>query len=49
MTFIILEIIFLPLTILMAAQFGKRQRIRRAEKMEAYRRSPESHILKLHD
>jgi hypothetical protein len=48
MVLAILAIVFFPFLVF-AVQFGKRQRIRQAQKMEAYRLSPESHILHLND
>ncbi len=49
MFFVILAIVSLPCLIVMAILFIKNNKIRRARRMEAYRRSPESQILRLND
>ncbi len=44
---IMLEILLLPLFVAMAIREGKRQAAERARRLEAYRASPESHLLHL--
>ena len=44
---IMLEILLLPLFVAMAIREGKRQAAERARRLEAYRASPESHLLNL--
>ena len=46
---IVLEMVFLPALLVLMIQIGERQQARRVRRIEAYRQSPESHILHLND
>jgi hypothetical protein len=49
MTAIIIELAFLPFIILIAILAGKRLKVQQAKRMEEYRRSPNSRLIKLND
>jgi hypothetical protein len=49
MVAVILMIFFIPIICLMGVIAGKRRAAQRARRLEAYRASPESHLLHLTD
>ena len=49
MTAIIIELVFLPIFVFLAILAGRRYRALQVKRIEDYRRSPDSRLIKLND